>query len=198
MTLMTLDTNIARHETAAAGSSATTSSGPTAINRWRRFAWISIVVADAGFVAWGVMAAVLPQYLPGPGGTPILTAGYEGFTQSSWSELVVTSPATASFITLVFRLFGALCATFGIMGVLIAATAFRRGERWAWWALLVGNTVAYGAPMTYDRLVHAIGLFEMSEYLGIALIYLALAVTAPLARSGHRGASVRLDSVRRL
>ena len=36
--------------------------------------------------------------------------------------------------------------------------------------------------MTYDRLVHAIGPFEMTEYLGIALVYLALAVTAPFLR----------------
>ncbi len=55
-------------------------------------------------------------------------------------------------------------------------------ERWAWWALLIGNTLGFGAPMTYDRLVRAIGPFEMSEYLGIGLVYLALAVTAPSLR----------------
>jgi hypothetical protein len=159
--------------------------------RWRRFAWIAIVVSDAGFFAWGAMAALLPQHLPGPGGTPILIAGYEGFTHGSWSALVATSPNTAAFLTLVFRLFGALCATFGILGVLIAANAFRRGERWAWWALLIGNTVAYGAPMTYDRLVNAVGPFEMTEYLGIALVYLALAVTAPFLASERRAQATR-------
>lgn len=148
------------------------------IGRWRRVAWILVVVSDAGFLLWGAMAALLPQYLPGPGGTPILIAGYEGFTHGSWSELVASSPQTADFMTLVFRLFGALCATFGILGVIIAATAFRKGERWAWWALLVGNTIAYGAPMTYDRMVGAIGPFEMTEYLGIAVVYVALALTA--------------------
>ncbi|HEY5951091.1 MAG TPA: hypothetical protein VIV40_36620, partial [Kofleriaceae bacterium] len=145
----------------------------------RRYAWILIIVSDAGFLAWGAMAALLPQHLPGPGGTPILAAGYEGFTHGSWADLVATSPHTAEFLTIVFRLFGALCVTFGILGVFIAATAFRRGERWAWWALLVGNTLAYGAPMTYDRVANAIGAFEMTEYLGIAVVYLALAVTAP-------------------
>jgi hypothetical protein len=150
---------------------------PTTMSRLRRIAWLLILIADAGFFAWGAMAALLPEYLPGPGGTPILIAGYEGYTHVSWAGLVATSPMTAEFLTLVFRLFGTLCATFGIMGVFIAATAFRRGERWAWWALLVGNTLAYGAPMTYDRLVNAIGPFEMTEYLGIALVYVALAVT---------------------
>lgn len=196
MTTTALD-NIARQQPGPAGSSRavrqTSRAAPTAVNRWRRFAWIAIVIADAGFAAWGATAALLPQLLPGPDGTPILIAGYEGFTHGSWSELVATSPMTAEFITLVFRLFGALCATFGLVGVLIAATAFRRGERWAWWALLVGNTLAYGAPMAYDRLVDAIGLFEMSEYLGIGLVYLALAVTAPSlatrSRSGRGDAT---------
>ena len=36
--------------------------------------------------------------------------------------------------------------------------------------------------MTFDRVVKAIGIFEMSEYLGIVMIYVALAVTVPLRR----------------
>lgn len=38
--------------------------------------------------------------------------------------------------------------------------------------------------MTYDRLVHAIGPFELTEYLGLAVIVAALVVTArfPAAR----------------
>ena len=57
-----------------------------AIGRRRRLAWILILIVDVGFVAWGAMAAALPDHLPGPRGTPILAAGYEGF-QGSWSEL---------------------------------------------------------------------------------------------------------------
>lgn len=131
------------------------------------------------------MAALAPQYLIGPGGAPIIAAGYEGYTHASWAQLVATSAPTAAYITLVFRLFGTLCAVAGILGVFIAATAFRRGERWSWWALLIGNTLAYGAPMTYDRLVHAIGPFEMTEYLGIALVYVALAATWRWARTSR-------------
>jgi hypothetical protein len=168
-------------QTAMAGSATRSENRPSVLERWRRFAWIAIVVSDAGFLAWGAMAALAPQYLPGPHGTPIVIAGYEGFTQGSWSELIATSPATAGFIELLFRLFGALCATAGLLGVVIAATAFRRNERWAWWALLVGNTLAYGAPMAYDRIVNAIGLFEMTEYLGIGVVYVALALTASAA-----------------
>ena len=51
----------------------------------RHIAWVLILIVDVGLVAWGAMAAALPDFLLGPGGKPILQAGYEGFTGSSWS-----------------------------------------------------------------------------------------------------------------
>lgn len=149
------------------------------MNRKRRVASIIILVVDLGLFAWGVMAALLPQHLPGPKGAPILPAGYEGFTGLSWQELADTSPKAAAYITLLFRTYGAYCAALGLLGVAIAVTAFRRGDRWAWWVLLIGNTIALGSAMRYDWLVHAIGPFELTEYLGLALVWGALAVTAP-------------------
>lgn len=157
----------------------------------RRFAWLLMLIADAGLLAWGAAAAVAPQHLIGPGGTPILPAGYEGFTGRSWRQFADTSPPTAEFITLLFRLYGAYIVAVGVLAIAIAATAFRRGERWAWWALLLGNTIAYGAAMTYDRIVNAIGPFEVSEYVGIAAVYAALAVTAPFIGAGRTSRHAR-------
>ena len=155
------------------------------IARRRQVAWILIFIVDAGFVAWGAMAAAWPDLLAGPGGTPILTAGYEGFSRGSWSELAATSPMTAKYITLLFRMYGVFNAAFGLLAIAITVTAFRRAERWAWWALLVGNTIALVSAMTYDRTVKAIGPFELSEYLGLALICGALSVTAPFLAAGR-------------
>jgi hypothetical protein len=80
-------------------------------------------------------------------------------------------------------MYGIFNVAFGLTASAIAVTAFRRGERWAWWALLAGNTIALVSAMTYDRTVNAIGLFELSEYLGLAFIYIALAITAPFQRA---------------
>ncbi len=146
---------------------------------WRRFAWILILLADAGLLMWGAMAALAPEHLLGPGSAPILNAEFAGFTGHSWSELVTASPMTAGFITLLFRMYGTFNVAFALMAIAITATAFRRGDGWAWVALLVGNTLAFVAAMTYDRTVGAIGPFEMTEYLGLGAIYLALAVTVP-------------------
>jgi len=155
------------------------------MERLRRVGWVVVLIADVGLLAWGAMAAVAPDDLPGPGLAPILAAGYEGFTKRSWSDLANTSPTTIAFMTLLFRVYGAYIVAFGLLAIAVSATALRRGEPWAWWALLVGNTIAYGAAMTYDLTVGAIGPFEMSEYLGLAVIYAALASTAPFSAAAR-------------
>jgi hypothetical protein len=86
---------------------------------------------------------------------------------------------TAKYMIVLFRTYGIHCVVFGLLGSAIAVTAFRRGDRWAWWALLVGNTLALVSAMRYDWIVNAIGPFELTEYLGLALVWGALAVTAP-------------------
>jgi len=159
---------------------------PTFLERGRRVAWILILIVDAGFLVWGAMAALAPEHLLGPAAAPILIAGYEGFTKGSWSDLAQTSPQTAGYITLLFRTYGAFNVAFALPAVALTVTAFRRGDALAWWALLLGHTIALGAAMTYDRIAHAVGPFELSESLGLAMVYAALAVTAPFAGATKR------------
>ena len=148
-------------------------------------AWLVILIVDIALLAWGAMAALAPEHLLGPHSQPILSAGYEGFTGSSWPELQKTSPGAAAFMTVLFRVYGAYIIAFGLLAIIVTTTAFRRGERWAWWGLLAGNTIAFGSAMAYDLTVGAIGPFELSEYLGLAGILAALAVTAPFLRRNY-------------
>ncbi|HJP67968.1 MAG TPA: hypothetical protein VJ846_03615 [Sphingomicrobium sp.] len=158
---------------------------------WRQASWLFILITDLLFILWGGMAALAPGYLVGPRGMPILPAGYEGYTGEQWSQLASASPRTAEFASILFRLYGSYNVAFGILAVAITVTAFRRGEPWAWWALLIGNTIALGCAMTYDRFVNAVGPFEMLEYVGLIGIYAALFITAPMrGRSNHPGQTV--------
>jgi hypothetical protein len=151
----------------------------------RRFAWVLILIVDLGYIAWGAMAAAMPDGLLGPGGKAILPAGYEGYSGGSWSELLRTSPMAAQYMLVLYRMYGIYNVVFGLMGSAIAVTAFRRGDRWAWWALLVGNTIALVSAIRYDWIVNAIGPFELTEYLGLAFIFGAAAVTAPSLAVGR-------------
>lgn len=151
----------------------------------QRVAWILVLVVDAGLFAWGAMAAIAPDHLLGPGGKPILTAGYEGFSGGSWSQLADSFPMAAAYMVVLFRMYGVFNAVFGLVTSAIAVTAFRRGDVWAWWTLLGGNTIALVSAMTYDRTVNAIGPFELTEYLGLAMVFGALAMTAPFRFGGR-------------
>jgi len=155
------------------------------MKRLRHAAWILILVVDVGCIAWGVGAAVSPDHLLGPGGKAILPAGYEGYSGGSWSALEGGSPLIAGYMTVLYRMYGIYCVLFGLMGSAIAVTAFRRGERWAWWTLLVGNTVALVSAISMDKMVNAIGPFELTEYLGLALVWGAFAITAPFRAAGQ-------------
>ncbi|HEY6222644.1 MAG TPA: hypothetical protein VIW26_02570 [Gemmatimonadales bacterium] len=151
----------------------------------RRIALIVILIVDVGYIAWGGGAALSPEHLLGPGGKGILPAAYEGYSGGSWSELAGATPLVAGYLTVLYRMYGVYCLLFGLMGSAIAVTAFRRGERWAWWALLVGNTVALVSAITMDRMVNAIGPFEVTEYIGLALVWGALAATRPSGAAGQ-------------
>lgn len=152
--------------------------------RGRHVAWMLILVVDLGYIAWGAGAAASPEHLLGPGGRAILPAGYEGYSGASWAALAAASPLAAGYMKVLYRMYGIYNVLFGVMTSVIAVTAFRRGEAWAWWVLLVGNTLALVSAMTYDWIVNAIGPFEVTEYAGLVMLWAALAVTAPFHAAG--------------
>jgi hypothetical protein len=138
--------------------------------RVRIASWV-IAAADAGILAWGALALLAPgQLIP----------GYEHYTSQSWSALMHTSPATGDYILVLFRLVGALNIAAALPLIVLAFTAFRARQRWAWWTLVTANTIAFGAPITYDFTTGAIGFFEKLEWVALASVLLALAATWPL------------------
>jgi hypothetical protein len=155
----------------------------------RRIALILILIVDVGYIAWGGGAAASPEHLLGPGGKGILPAAYEGYSGGSWAQLIAASPLDAGYMRVMYRMYGIYCALFGLLGSAIAITAFRRGEPWAWWALLVSNTVALLSAITMDRMSRAIGPFEVTEYIGLALVLGAFAATAPFLAANRPGGS---------
>jgi len=107
------------------------------------------------------------------------------------SELAAGKPVVETAVRSRRATAAAYGAGFGMLFLLISVGPYRRGDVWAWWALLVGNTLALVSAITYDKIAHAIGPFELTEYLGLALVWLALAITVPvrLARRSMRTAA---------
>ncbi len=58
-----------------------------------------------------------------------------GVTGMTWNELQATSPTVARRIDTIFRTNGATLATMALLSLAICLTGYRKGERWAWYAL---------------------------------------------------------------
>ncbi len=156
--------------------------------RWLGLAWKVIVVVGVGILAWGIMAAANPS---------VLTAGFETYTDRTWAAFAAGDGQAADFVLAGFRLVGALNVAVALALIAIAATAFRRGEAWAWGTLLVGTTLAIGSPIIYDQYVGYVGAFEALEYVGLLATYVALAATAPILRGQPSGSDEREQHIAR-
>ena len=63
------------------------------------------------------------------------TVMMHSLTGTSWNELRAASPNAANLIYMKFRTDGASLATVALLSAAVCLTGFRRGERWAWYAL---------------------------------------------------------------
>ena len=128
-----------------------------------------------GYVAWGAMARwhrriTCSDQVARRSCLPVTRATPAGPGRSSSAHVAAGRRVHGGALPDVRRLQRA----FGLLASAIAVTAFRRGERWAWWALLVGNTIALVSAMTYDwtverhRAVRADGIPRPRHGLGRA------------------------------
>lgn len=63
------------------------------------------------------------------------TVFMHSITGVSWNELQAVSPKVANLIDVKFRMDGAALTTIAPLSMAVCLTGFRRGERWAWYAL---------------------------------------------------------------
>lgn len=138
----------------------------------QRYAWIVLLVVGAISLLIG-----LGDFIFAGNGDPALVASMTG---TPWTELMVTNPRTANLVNLLSRILGAWLIGFSILAVGISVTGYRKGDRWAWyalWALPLTFVLIFAAFLTAGRvpgaptppaLFSAPGLFVLSA-LGLLL-----------------------------
>ncbi len=62
----------------------------------------------------------------------------KSITGETWEELRAASPTHANLVNLFARREGADFIVIALLSMAVSLTGFRRGERWAWYALWVG------------------------------------------------------------
>lgn len=103
----------------------------------------------------------------------------KSMTGTTWADLQAGAPATASLLDLSARVLGAWLIGFSVLGVAISATAYRAGERWAWfamWSFPVVMALVFVAFFTADRVGDATppGLYSAPAMIVISSLGLLL------------------------
>ncbi len=92
------------------------------------------------FLGLGILIALFGAGDMWSGGTTFATgenALFEGFTGTTWENLQASDPNVANLIDYQVRAGGAGLLIAGILSGIVSLTGFRRGERWAWYAMWI-------------------------------------------------------------
>lgn len=72
------------------------------------------------------------EFRSGQSGDPGMVEAVSG---TSWEELKTSYPEMADLLDVETRIIGSLWVGLGLIGAAVSLTGFKRGEKWAWWAM---------------------------------------------------------------
>ena len=106
---------------------------------------------------------------PGPGEL----AGFSTLG-TTWDELGASDPGLANYITQLFRFLGLIFVGAALLFTVISATAYRRRERWAWYALwtfpaMFVPVIVIDLTSAYPHIWHAYSAFLIGALFGLIL-----------------------------
>ena len=119
-------------------------------------------------VSWGLLtivttlgglSAVFVAVVPAVDQTPL-----DGRT---WQQFATTDPEVASIVARLLVVLGLLGVGFGTVAALVALFAYRRGSRWAWYALWL-------VPLVYG----VIAARQLADAYPVGYFYAGLAIAA--------------------
>ncbi len=105
-----------------------------------KYAWIPLLAIGAFFLVLGFAGIFAGAgWIP-----PDYVAPVQTISGMTWSQIQSTSPAGAKYITSITGALGYAALGFGIFTITVSATAYRRGERWAWYVMLYWPLISLG------------------------------------------------------
>jgi len=97
-----------------------------------RSSWLTIALLGGVAIVMGLAFITLRPLV-------VLLPEDQRFTGMTVEQLRTQSPALFTWIGLVFRSWGAFAVGLGVLLTGIAVSAYRRGERWAWWTVALAG-----------------------------------------------------------
>jgi hypothetical protein len=134
----------------------------------KKYAWLIFVVQAALILIGGLIEIFVPLLQLNMPDIGYFGCSLTCLTGRSWTQFSASDPGVASYIVVLYGILGASIICFSLLVIAIASTSYRRGEKWAWYALWV-------VPLwnVFENIVYS-GLPPLPIGIGIALVGLFL------------------------
>ena len=96
---------------------------------YEKYAWVILLLVGLLWLLVGFVAVFSPE--------GIFEADAQAVTKMPWSELKASSPTAANFVIFIYGQMGLLKISWSLFILAITLTGFRRGEKWAWYMMLL-------------------------------------------------------------
>jgi hypothetical protein len=127
--------------------------------------WIILAVVAALTVLSGLYVGLTP------------TGSQTELSGRTWEEFAAADPEVASIYSMDLFLLGITLSAFAILGTILSLIPYRRGERWAWFALWLIPLVHGGIALRMLIDLYSAGYV----YLGLCIISL-IGILIPIRR----------------
>jgi magnesium-transporting ATPase (P-type) len=96
---------------------------------YEKYAWIVLLSVGLLWLVVGIVAVYSPE--------GIFEGDAQAVTNLPWTDLKASSPEASNFIIFVYGQMGLLKISWSLFILAITLTGFRRGEKWAWYIMLL-------------------------------------------------------------
>ena len=96
---------------------------------YEKYAWVILLAVGLLWLVVGIVAVFQPE--------GIFEADAQAVTKMPWTDLKASSPTAANFVIFIYGQMGLLKISWSLFILVITLTGYRRGEKWAWYMMLL-------------------------------------------------------------
>jgi hypothetical protein len=132
-----------------------------------KVSWVLLLIVHCVVIILALMVLIIPKVS--------IANEFQVLTGHQWSDFMSSNPQVSSYISILTFEIGIFAVTIGISALFITLFAYREGEKWAWYLLLILYTIVWGGGIranlyTGDMVSVVIGIVLLAiAYIGLAI-----------------------------
>ncbi|MFX1327598.1 MAG: hypothetical protein ACFE91_05570 [Promethearchaeota archaeon] len=104
----------------------------------------------------------------------MFVSDFKWYTGLAFPDYLESNPDFAKIYIINKKLIGFMLLVIGLLILLINQFAYRKGEKWSWFAILITGTIAWGTFIVYKIVIGYIGVSMITFALGAALVLIGI------------------------